>query len=53
MKSGDGAMGASSALGATGVVFAGGAGERAEEVAVLPLDDEGTTDPTEDDEVIV
>jgi hypothetical protein len=53
MKSGDGAIGASSALGVTGFTFVGGTGERAEEVAVVPLEGEDTTDPTEDDEVIV
>jgi hypothetical protein len=53
MKSGDGATGTSSALGATEGTFAGGAGERAEEVIVVPLEEEDTTDPIEDDGVIV
>lgn len=50
MKSGDGATGVSSTLGAAEGPFAGGAGKRVVVVAV-PLD--GATDPTDVDEVTV
>lgn len=51
MKSGDGATGVSSALGAAEGPFAGGAGKRVAVAVVVPLD--GATDPTDVDGVTV
>jgi len=51
MKSGDGATGASSTLGAAVGPFAGGAGERTAAAVTVPLDE--ATDPMDDDGVTV
>lgn len=51
MKSGDGATGVSSTLGAAEGPFAGGAGERVAVAETVPLDD--ATDPMDGDGVIV
>jgi hypothetical protein len=51
MKSGDGATGASSALGAAEGPFAGGAGKRVAAVVAVPLDE--ATDPMDADGVTV
>ena len=50
MKSGDGATGASSTLGAAVGPFAGGAGERTAAAVTVPLD---ATDPMDDEGVTV
>ena len=52
IKSGDGATGASSTLGVAGGAFAGGAGDRVEEVVMVPLE-EDTAGPIEEDGVSV
>ena len=51
MKSGDGATGVSSTLGAAEGPFAGGAGERVATAEMVPLDE--ATDPMDEDGVIV
>src|SRR5712691_10189958 len=51
MKSGDGATGVSSTLGAAEGPFAGGAGERVAAAETVPLDE--ATDPIDEDGVIV
>jgi hypothetical protein len=51
MKSGDGATGVSSALGAAEGPFAGGAGKRVAAVVAVPLDE--ATDPIDADGVTV